>query len=26
VVAARDAKGAWRGVLVECVLDQLMPK
>jgi DsbC/DsbD-like thiol-disulfide interchange protein len=26
VVAARDAKGAWRGVLVECKLDQLLPK
>jgi len=26
VMAARDAKGAWRGVLVECPLDQLLPK
>jgi DsbC/DsbD-like thiol-disulfide interchange protein len=26
LVAARDANGAWRGVLVECKLDQLFPK
>ncbi len=26
VVAARDAKGTWRGVRVECPLDQLLPK
>jgi len=26
VVATKDAKGGWRGVTVECPLDQLLPK